>query len=695
MRGLFAHSRRRTGLALAVVLSVFLVTSAGVLGTWAGLWETWADDLQGPSPNDRVVSRYITRAMRSDHLLRHPLDDEISQRAFKNFLDGLDPMKLYFMQSDIDEFGADRDQLDDQLLKRDLQFAYKVFSRFLTRVNERVKWVDEFLAMEHDFTLDEEMVTDKDSVRYARSVAECRDRWRKRIKYDLLVLKGDKTEGEEAIERLTRRYHNFERRMRQFNDAELVEMYLTAITTSYDPHTTYMSQATMDNFRIALSLNLEGIGAQLADEDGYATIKKVIPGGAADRHGKLKEDDQIVSVGQGEAGEMNDVVNMKLNDVVKQIRGEAGTKVRLGVKSPGSPETKIYTITRAKVELNDSAAQGKIFEAGEKPNGQTFKLGVIDLPSFYMDMEAARSGDPNFRSTTRDVRRILDDFNRKNVDAVVLDLRRNGGGSLTEAINLTGLFIDQGPVVQVKGSDDRVMAYDDTDAGMAWEGPLVVMTSKLSASASEILAGAIQDYERGVIVGDSSTHGKGTVQSLMELGNMFGIGQPSLGALKITMQQFYRPNGDSTQRRGVLSDVVLPSITDHMDVAESDLDYAIPFDSVRKGSYFETNMVSPEIVEALREKSIKRRDTNEKFKESLEQIERYVQQKRKKSVTLNEAKYFAERDKFNAEKEDEKQLEEAANNDGIKRDYYLNEVLSITVDYLDALKKAKKVVGVR
>ena len=310
-----------------------------------------------------------------------------------------------------------------------------------------------------------------------------------------------------------------------------------------------------------------------------------------------------------------------------------------------------------------------------------------------MDMQAARKGEANFRSTTEDVRKLLKDFRKKGVDAVVLDLRRNGGGSLTEAINLTGLFIDEGPVVQVKDSVNRIQHYDDLEAGMEWSGPLVVLTSKFSASASEILAGAIQDYRRGIVVGDEATHGKGTVQSLLDLGaQLFRVAEPpNYGALKITMQQFYRPNGDSTQKRGVLADIVLPSITNHMDVAESDLDFAMDFDKIPAASYKATAMVRPDTLNKLRESSQKRRTKSEDFDKLLKNIERYREQKAKTKLSLNEEKFFAARAELDADKEEEKQFEEKDENEEVifDRNYYNDEVLNITVDYVKLLRDAK------
>lgn len=655
-----------------------------------GLWSWSQADLVKPRPNDRYVVSTITSLIRREHLSKHPLDDEISERGLEAFLSSLDPMKMYFQKSDADEFMQRKHDLDDMLMDKDISFAYAIFERFLIRVDARVKLINELLDREFDFDRQETLATDPEAIEYAADDQEIEDRWRRRIKYDLLVLKSDETEGEAAREKLRRRYLNFAKRMHQTDADELLEMFITSILTSYDPHTSYMSPKTVENFRILMRLNLEGIGAALQMEDGYTVVSKIIPGGAADKQGKLKPKDRIISVGN-ERGEMVDVVDMKLNDVVDMIRGKAGTVVKLGVLPADSNEMKVYSITRARIELKDSEARSEIIEEGAKVNGTPLRIGVIDLPSFYMDMEGARSGNEGYKSTTRDVRKILEGFSQQSVDVVVLDLRRNGGGSLPEAISLTGLFIDQGPVVQVKSSDGRVEALDDTEPGVAWKGPLVVLTSKFSASASEILAGAIQDYGRGLIIGDTATHGKGTVQSLLDLGErLFRIpNPPSLGALKITMQQFYRPNGDSTQKRGVLADIPLPSITDHMDVSESDLDYALEFDRVPTARYSAYTMADQKIIDALTARSLARIAQSEEFIKLSRRIERYKEQKAKKLVTLNESDFFAERAELDAEKEEEKQLEDQAiaSDEVVQRDFYMNEVLAIAADYSQLLER--------
>lgn len=680
MNRAFAHLRRfhrsyLLGLMAGLALVVTGLTSPGVA------------DLTGPKADDRYVTVSVVSHVRREHLSKHALDDEISQRWMKTFLKQLDPMKLYFMQSDVDEFAKHEFELDDLAKKGNVELAYSIFNRFLQRVDERVKLVVELLKEPHDFTVDEEMVTDSKQTVYAKNEAEIRDKWRKRVKYDLLVQKAEKTEPAEAIEKLTRRYTSFAKRMHQIDNDELLEMYLTAMTTSFDPHTSYMSPSSFENFGISMRLKLEGIGAALQFEDGYTKVNKLIPGGAAEKDGRLKPEDRVIGVGQGDEGEIVDVVDMNLNDVVKLIRGTPGTIVRLKVIPAGQKEPKTYNITRASIELKDSEARSEIIEEGQKPNGQPYKLGYIDLPSFYMDMEGARLGGNDFKSTTRDVRRILTEFTSKGVDAVVLDLRRNGGGSLTEAISLTGLFIDDGPIVQVKDSSGKVQHYDDPERGAAWDGPLVVLTSKFSASASEIFAGAVQDYRRGLVLGDKSTHGKGTVQSLLDLGRTLfrNPNAPDLGALKITMQQFYRPNGDSTQHRGVLADVELPSLTTHLDVGEGDLDYAMKFDRVEAVPFEKVDMIDPKLVEELRQLSSQRVAANEEFQKEIRKIESYKRQKEQKRVSLNEKTFLADRAELNADKEEEKKFEELNNStNGVvfKRDFYNDEAVAVTLDYL-------------
>ncbi len=703
-RSFFASRRVRCG-----AVASLLVVSA----SWVSGLQVCQAQLQAPTANDRHITRMVTDLLQKEHLSRHRLDSEIAGRALTLFFKTLDPGKMYFNQPDVDFYMSKKDDFIKQISQGKIDLGYAMFTTFLERIDGRVKLADEFLKTPMDFTVDESMVSDPDVAQYPKTEAEVRDLWRKRIKYDLLVLKADKTTkkigakdpraanpdskkaNEDPAQKLTRRYHSFAKRMHQTDHEELLEMYLSALTMSYDPHSTYMAPSTLENFEINMRLELDGIGAQLSFEDGYTVVNKIIPGGAADKDARLKPEDKVSGVGQGVDGDIVDVVDMKLSDVVQMIRGKRGTVVRLEVLPVGSPEKKIYNITRAQVELKDSEARGEVIE--EKRDGRTYRVGVIDLPSFYMDMEGARRNLPDYRSTTRDVAKLLDEFRSKQVDAVILDLSRNGGGSLTEAISLTGLFIDQGPIVQVKDKNGKKTVYNDPNdpfVGSKWEGPLVVLTSKFSASASEIFAGAIQDYHRGLIVGDRATHGKGTVQSLLDLGQEFFQlpHSPPLGALKITMQQFYRPDGDSTQNRGVPADIPLPALTAELDVGERDLDYALPFDRIDPVPYEDMHLVDKSRIDRLIAASVERQKSSSDFQKVGQEIEKYHELKARKTVSLNEQKFLADREKLNMEKKEEDEHDEQSDphRPVFKRNFYNNEVIAITLDYLGLFKLVAK-----
>ena len=652
-----------------------------------------ADEREAPAPgpNDRQITLAVKSYLEREHFLRKPIDDEIASRWFDTFLAALDPLKIYFLQSDIDSFAEKKTSLDDLVRRGDVNFAYEVYDRFLERVDERIPIVEALLKQKLNFNQKESIVIDRDTAVWAKTQAEVHDKWRRRIKYDLLVQKMEKVGPQEARKKLLRRYTSFAKRMHQMNADELLETYLSSLTSSLDPHTSFMSPGTLENFEITMRLQLDGIGASLKGEDGYTTVAEIVPGGAADKDGRLKKKDRIVGVGQGAEGEMVDVVDMNLNNVVKLIRGKRGTIVRLKVIPVGQTVPTVYDIVRAKIELNDSAARGEIIEEGIKPDGSPYRIGVINLPSFYMDMAAARQGQADYKSSTRDCRKLLEGFREQGVDCVALDLRSNGGGSLPESISLTGLFIDTGPVVQIKDADKRVQQYDDLEPGVVWDGPLVVLVNKFSASASEIVAGAIQDYRRGLVIGDEATHGKGTVQSLLDLGRQLFQrlpNAPSLGALKITMQQFYRPGGRSTQMEGVKSDVELPSITNHLPVGEADLDHAIPFDRIDSAEFTSTDKVTDSMVKILRERSAERVAVDEEFLELATDIARYEERKNEKTISLLESDFVREWNEGKAaEKEEEKRQEENAGprRPVVTRDFYFDEAMRVTTDYLAIL----------
>lgn len=644
-----------------------------------------------PGKQDQLVVRLVCDYLQRAHLNRPEIDEELSKHLFQRFLKDLDPTKGYFLRSDVEELRPQESGLGAALRKGDMSFAYQVHQRFVQRVAERLKLIEELVNAPHDYTVKESLNTDFDHKDYPQTDAELRERWRKRIKFDLLTYRlGTKpVPDDEARKKVLARYKSVLKRWKDLDNFDLMELYLSSLTACVDPHSSYMSPATLDDFDIAMRLNLEGIGASLRSENGQTIVVEVIPGGAAATDGRLKANDKIIGVAQGD-GKFVDVVDMKLRDVVKLIRGRRGTPVELRILPADKVEPVVIALTRQKVELKEQEARGEIIEQGKKADGTPYRVGVIDLPSFYADMSAARGGRGNAKSATEDVRRILKDFTAKGVDGVVLDLRRNGGGALSEALSLTGLFIDQGPIVQVKGFQGKVQRYDDPERGTVYAGPLMVLVSRLSASASEILAGALQDYGRALVVGDSGTHGKGTVQMVIDLGDRVQANPPlKLGALKLTIQQFYRVNGDSTQSRGVTPDLVLPSITEYLTTGEKDLDNALAFSHVNPVEHEELNLVPAELKAILKTRSAERVQNSPEFAKLIKQIAQLKARRDRKSIPLNEQELREQFKQEEAEKADQKENgilppETPATNTVYKfpRTFENKEVLHIMEDFL-------------
>jgi carboxyl-terminal processing protease len=591
------------------------------------------------TPIDQLTANIVVSLLTKNHLSKPKLDDEISRRWFKNFLKALDPQKYYFEAGDIERFQAMSTKLDDQIKTGDLSFAKDVFRVFVDRSDERYALVQKLLKEKPDFTIDESIVDDHDKLEYGdKKTVE--DRWRKRIKLDLLEQKVDGVDLTEAVKKLSVRYHDRNRAVHQIDMTDLLEIYLTSLATSLDAHSSYMGSKTVEDLMQQLHLSLEGIGASLMSEDGFAVVAEVIPGGAADRDGRLQPDDKIVAI-QKDDGEEIDLVEKKLSDVVRYIRGKRGTKVRLVVQPAGTKERKIYEITRDVVQLSDAHAKSKIVTA-KGDGGKEVKIGVISLPSFYGDNEGLRNNDPAAVSATKDCRQFLDEFKKAKVDAVLIDLRGNGGGLLTEAISLSGLFINSGPVVQVRDAQN-LKELDDDDDAITYTGPLAVLIDHQSASASEIFAGVIRDYGRGLIIGDSSTFGKGTVQSIIDLTERLrDQGLPNLGALKLTIQQFYRANGESTQIKGVPPHIHLPSLLDHLDFGEGKMDNALKYDKIKALPHEKFDRTPADLVNELETRSVERRKSNEKFQKLDDQIKKLTARKERHTIYLNEEKYRAE-----------------------------------------------------
>jgi len=641
-----------------------------------------------PTNEDQETAKTVVDLLERGHMARPVIDDEIAIKWCNNFLKDLDPQKFYFLKADIEDFKKEAKNLDDQVREGNIDFARRVFERFLQRNDERYATVQELLKHKTDFTVDEYLNDDPDKIDYPVDKKEADERWRKKIKLDLLQLRADKIEDAEAIHKLSVRYKDRNRMFHQFDSSELLEVYLSSLTRTFDPHSSYLSAKNLeDMLNQQLTLSLEGIGASLRSEDGYAVVSDIVPGMAADKDGRIQPEDKIVGI-QKENGEEIDLVEKKLSDVVRFIRGPRGTKVRLIVQPSGTKERKIYELTRERIELKEQHAKAKVIDT--KVNGKELKLGVINLPTFYGDTMAILRGDPNAVSATTDCRKLLNDFKAAGVDAVVVDLRDNGGGLLEEAKTLSGLFINTGPVVQVK-EVFGVKHLDDDDEGTAWDGPLVVLINKLSASASEIFAGVIKDYDRGLIIGDSSTFGKGTVQSIVQIRDHTRRNdRKNRGALKLTIQQFYRANGDSTQINGVSPHVHLPSLRDYMDFGESKMDNALKFEKVPELPHDDYKKISPELVTLLNERSAQRRNDDPKFQKQQERIKQFLDRKARHTIALNEVKFKAEYapDEDDKDRAEEKRLEKDkkkkkyTEREVWSSDFYNDEVVKIVGDYL-------------
>lgn len=570
----------------------------------------------------------ILSTLQNQHYRKQALNDDLSQRLFDQYLDRLDPAKSYLLQSDVKEFSHLSTLMDDQLLKGELSAGFVLFNRLSQRLQDRIQWQLDSLQdpdYQVDFSIDESLALDFDERQWASSTDALDEFWRKRLKSALLSLILADKDLDEAKTSLIRRYKNQLKRVKQQTATDAFESYMNALGSLYDPHTNYFAPRTAENFNINMSLSLEGIGAVLQTEDEFTKVVRLVTAGPADKHGGIKPADKITAVGQGIDGEMVDVIGWRLDEVVDLIRGKKDTLVKLQIipVEGGEASQKVITIKRNKVKLEEQAAQKKIFEISD--GDKLYKLGVIDLPTFYIDFEACRKRAPDCKSTTRDVFKLIRELQKSKVDGVILDLRNNGGGSLQEAALLTEMFIDPGTVVQIRHPNNRISRALRANQPAYYRGPLLVLTNRLSASASEIFAGAIQDYGRGLIVG-AQTFGKGTVQSLSPVNE---------GRLKVTESRFYRVSGDSTQHRGVLPDISFPTMVDAEQVGESSYDNALPWDSIHAaphGRYYDIKSY----VSALDQLHQDRINKDPDFQLLLDKIEVLKQRRDKKTLSLNE-----------------------------------------------------------
>jgi carboxyl-terminal processing protease len=594
-----------------------------------------------PGPDDARIAVAAARVIEHFHYSQQPIDDRVASNFFDKYLDALDPNHLIFFQSDIAEFEKWRTKLDDLTLKAgDTSPAETIFNRFLQRFTQQVEYCTNLIATEKFAFKDNDRYTpNRKDLPRPKNLTEAKQMWRDRVRLEWLTEVLNKQKPAIIQDALSRRYTRTLRMLQEFDSDDVVQVYLTSLLHVYDPHSDYMGKASFENFNISMKLSLFGIGALLTSEDGYCKIKELMDG-PAKKSGQVKPNDKIIAVAQG-TNEPVDVVDMKLNKVVELIRGPKGTQVRLTIVPVDAADLstrKVVSLVRDEIKLEDQEAKAKLIELPGEKGQAALRLGIIDLPSFYADLENRSEGR---KSTTTDVAKLLKRLKDEKVAGVILDLRRNGGGSLEEAINLTGLFIKEGPVVQVKDPDGHVTVDKDTDSSVAYDGPLVVMTSRFSASASEIVAGALQDYGRALVVGDSSTHGKGTVQTLLRL-NQFLRTTNELGAVKITIRKFYRASGSSTQLKGVVPDVILPSVNNHAEVGEASLPNALPWDTIESAKYQPVNIVPPLLPE-LRKRSDARVAADKDFAYLREEIERFKKMREEKTVSMNEEERWKEK----------------------------------------------------
>jgi carboxyl-terminal processing protease len=602
-----------------------------------------------PDPGQIEIS--VARLLEQGHYSRRKLDEKVGQVLLKNYLEALDYNRVYFTQKDVDTFTSKYGTtLDNDILLGNPDPAFKIFKLYRQRVEDRVAKAKELLKGKFEFNSEKTVEVNRQKAPWPKDEAEADQIWKDRVEGEVLQETLNKAE-KEPVARIVKRYDQLLRNLHELNNEDIVKGFLTTLAQTYDPHSDYMSRSELENFSINMRLSLVGIGAVLKSEEGYAKIMELVPGGPASKDGRIKVGDRVTAVAQGDK-EFVDAVDMKLDKVVEMIRGKKDTTVRLQIIPVSSTDPgarKIVDIKRDEIKLKEQEAKAEIIER-TAPDGQVQRLGWIVLPSFYADME--HSGAANAKSTTKDVLALINRLKAENITGLVMDLRRNGGGSLEEAVNLTGLFIKKGPVVQAKDSNGAIHVSKDRDASIAWDGPMVVVCNRLSASASEIFAAALQDYNRAPIIGDQNTFGKGTVQTMLEIGRIMpflGSGGNEAGALKLTIQKFYRIAGGSTQLRGVESDVKLPSPYDHPEIGESSLKGPLPYDTVDPVPFdkVEKSLYKNE----LRTRSAARIAADPEFRYIAEDLARVKERLAENKISLNEKVRRTELDEEKARKE--------------------------------------------
>lgn len=596
-----------------------------------------------PENKFRETGRVISFLLMQSHYEHPDFDDELSEEAFNQFLKALDPNRSYFYEKDIEQLNDYKTLFDDALRTGRIELAYDFFALFEERFRERYLFALEQLKKPLDFDSDSEFEYDRRESPWPKDEKEMNDIWKKRVLNDALNLKLADQTNEQIKEKLSKRYESAIRRLSQTKSEDVFGYFMNSVSAAIDPHTNYYTPRQFENFTINMSLKLQGIGAVLTQEDMFTKIVSIVNKGPADKSGQVHPNDKIIGVAQGEKGEMVDVIGWRNDDVVDLIRGEAGSIVRLQIipyTKSGDGMPKVVSLVREEIKLEDQAAKSKVLEVEQYD--KNFKMGVIELPSFYSETVASNSdGKSEITSTTKDVAKLIKELNKQEIDGLVIDLRNNGGGSLSEVVNLVGLFIDKGPVVQGRDSRGRLRVLKDTDSGVAYHGPLAVLVNGGSASASEIFAGAIQDYGRGIVLGEN-TFGKGTVQSVADLNQYIRNPETQVGALKLTVEKYYRVTGESTQNKGVKPDIEFPTIFDVEEYGESSYDNALVWDTIKSTNFQKTEGLQ-EVIPFLRSKHQERKSSSQEFSFLEEDITRATERRDEKVVSLNYEKRLAER----------------------------------------------------
>lgn len=614
-----------------------------------------------PTEQQKITYQTAMQFVASYHYAKPKLNDDFSSKALDNYIKDLDPSHVYFLKSDIESFEKYRNKLDEGIFNGDVSPAFDIFNVYQQRLNDRIQYSLSLLKTPFDFNQNDSFEIDRENAAYPKNFQEMDKLWQQKVKYECLQAKAGKKDSANAyLEAVKKRYENLQNFTKKTKADDVFQLFMNSMLATTDPHTDYFSPRTAEDFNQSMSLSLEGIGAQLQTEGEHTKIREIIKGGPADKSKKLFAGDKIIGVAQGKDSDIVNVVDWRIDDVVSLIRGKKGTPVRLQIIPAKEPNTtKLIDLIRDKIVLEDQSAKSSVKMVTR--NGKKLKLGVVTIPTFYIDFAAKQRGEANYKSTTRDVKKLIGDLKAQQIDGLIIDLRNNGGGSLLEAIELTGLFIKRGPVVQVKHTDREAEVEEDEDPELFYDGPLTVMVNRFSASASEIFSAAIQDYNRGIIVGER-TYGKGTVQNVVDLNEFIQYQGKKMGQVKLTIAKFYRVNGGSTQHKGVTPDILMPGLFDDRKFGEDASPYALPWDQVKPATIENTNKIT-DLRSTLISKHDERMKKSSEYAYLLEDIAHMKQLEAEKYASLNEAKYKAELDKDAAQKKAREESRKKAGKD--------------------------------